>query len=114
MPGNIVSSSFSRGEVTPELGGRVDIASYKTSLATCRNFIVRSYGGAYNRGGGQYLGFALGTGVAGATSRLRRFRFNTTDTYLLEFGVGFMRVIRDDAYVLDTLKPITGILLAGS
>ena len=109
MPGNIVSSSFSRGEVTPELGGRVDIASYKTSLATCRNFIVRSYGGAYNRGGGQYLGFALGTGVAGATSRLRRFRFNTTDTYLLEFGVGFMRVIRDDAYVLDTLKPITGV-----
>ena len=62
MPGNLIESSFSRGEVTPELGGRVDIASYKTSLATCRNMIVRSYGGVYNRFGSQFLGFAVGSG----------------------------------------------------
>lgn len=111
MPGNIVSASFARGEVTPELGGRVDIASYKTSLATCRNMIVRSYGGVYNRFGTSFLGFAAGTGQGGAgtQSRLRRFKFNSTDVYVLEFSPLIMRVIRNDAYVLDTLKPIVNV-----
>lgn len=115
MPGNLVSSSFSKGEVTPELGGRVDIASYKTSLATCRNMIVRSYGGVYNRFGTQHIGFAQGTGQggAGAKSRLRRFRFNTADVYILEFSPLVMRVIRNDAYVLDTVKAVTAIALIG-
>jgi len=113
MPGNLVSSSFSRGEVTPELGGRVDIATYKTSLATCRNMIVRSYGGVYNRGGTQFIGFARGTGADGGPSRLRRFRFNTTDVYILEFSNLAMRVIRNDAYVLDTLKAVTAVTAGG-
>lgn len=111
MPGNLVVASFSRGEVTPELGGRVDIASYKASLATCRNMIVRSYGGAYNRFGSQFLGFANGSGQGGAgfPSRLRRFKFNTTDAYILEFTPLKMRVLRNDAFVLDTLKAITAV-----
>lgn len=115
MPGNLVESSFSRGEVTPELGGRVDIASYKTSLATCRNMVVRSFGGAYNRVGTHFLGFAAGTGQggAGSKSRLRRFKFSTTDVYLLEFSAFRMRVIRNDAYVLDTLKAVTGASVSG-
>ena len=117
MPGFLVESSFSRGEVTPELGGRVDIASYKTSLATCRNMIVRSYGGVYNRFGTQFIGFATGTGQGGAgtPSRLRKFQFNTTDVYILEFCEATMRVIRNDAYVLDTLKPVTAVtFISGS
>ena len=115
MPGNLIESSFSRGEVTPELGGRVDIASYKTSLATCRNMIVRSYGGVYNRFGSQFLGFAVGSGQGGAgfQSRLRRFKFNATDVYVLEFSVGVMRVIRNDAFVLDSLQAVTGVTAGG-
>lgn len=108
MPSNLVSSSFSRGEVTPELGGRVDIASYKTSLATARNVIVRSYGGLYNRTGSQHLGYAAGTANT-FTSRLRRFKFNTTDVYILEFYPNGMRVIRNDAYVLDTIQAVTNV-----
>lgn len=115
MVGTLISSSFSRGEVTPELGGRVDIASYKTSLATCRNMIVRSFGGIYNRFGMQHVGFAAGTGQGGlgVKSRLRRFKFNTTDVYILEFAPSVMRVIRNDAYVLDTLLAITAITTLG-
>lgn len=116
MPGNLVESSFSRGEVTPELGGRVDIASYKTSLATAKNCIVRPFGGIYNRAGTQHVGFAASFRPSDGTrvqSRLRRFKFNTTDVYILEFSPTRMRVIRNDAYVLDTLKPITGVAMIG-
>lgn len=111
MPGTVIESSFSRGEVTPELGGRVDVATYKTSAATCRNMIVRSFGGVYNRFGTQFVGFATGTGQGGAgnLSRLRRFRFNTDDVYILEFAPGTMRVIRNDAYVLDGIKNIVAV-----
>ena len=46
-----VQSSFTSGELAPSLYGRVDFARYYTALKTCRNFIVRPYGGVINRAG---------------------------------------------------------------
>src|SRR3546814_12929321 len=45
-------------------------------------------------------------------SKLLDFQFKTTDSYVLEFGDQKMRVIRNDAHVLDTETDITAITQA--
>lgn len=104
----LLQPSFSKGEVTPELFGRVDAASYKSGLATARNTVVRTWGGIVNRAGLKFVGLCTSNTVP---PRLRRFRYNTTDTYMLEFGGGTMRVIRNDAFVTEAPLTITNVSL---
>ena len=44
MP-TFAQSSFSRGEISPAMYGRVDVASYEVALRTARNFIIHPQGG---------------------------------------------------------------------
>jgi hypothetical protein len=48
-------STFTTGEVTERLSGRVDLAKYKDSLATLENGIVLPHGGIKRRGGLNYV-----------------------------------------------------------
>lgn len=105
--GNLIQSSFSKGEISPDLQGRVDTAMYKSALATATNCIVKASGGIVNRPGTRYINFAIDPATA---SRLHRFRFNTTDTYMLEFGNFKMHVIRDNAKVQETAKAVTALV----
>lgn len=105
MP-SIIQPSFAHGEVSPDLAARVDTAAYKSSLRTARNVIIRPYGGASNRPGLQFINFAK---TMSGIVRLRRFRFKTTDTYMLEFSDLAMRVIRADAYMTEATKTILGV-----
>jgi hypothetical protein len=95
MTVSIIQPTFSRGEVGPELAARTDLAAYQTALAKCINFIVSPYGGVMNRPGTQYLGATPANEVA----RMIRFKFNSSDTYALEFTHLKMRVIRNGNYV---------------
>lgn len=101
----IIQGSFSKGELSPALYGRVDTSAYQVGLRTARNMIVHTSGGASNRPGLQYIGPVKDHTVA---PRLIPFEFNTTDAYMLEFGNLYMRVIRNDAFVLETAITITG------
>lgn len=101
--------SFARGEIGPDLYGRTDVAAYKVALRTALNVIVHAYGGVSNRPGLRFVGPCIS---ASALSRLVEFKYNTTDTYILEFGQEKMRVIRNDAHVLQASKNITGITQA--
>lgn len=89
--------SFSKGEVTPYLYGRVDLATYQVACRTLRNFKVRPYGGVSRRPGTQYLFDAYG--VDPSKNRLIPFQFSATEGYVLEFGDYRMRVIYSDAVV---------------
>lgn len=100
-----IQSSFSRGEISPALYGRVDTIMYQAGLRTARNVIPHAYGGVSNRPGLQHVGPCHSHTD---TLRLIPFKFKTTDTYILEFGDQYMRVIRNDAYVLEGSKNITG------
>lgn len=102
----IVQRSFSTGEITPSLYSRVDIARYVTSLRTCRNFQVMKYGGAQNRPGTGFIGEVKDSSK---TVRLIPFAFNDEQTYVLEFGDQYMRVIRNGIYQYDLTLTITGI-----
>lgn len=100
---------MARGEVDPALYGRVDQIAYDTGLRTCRNCIVQKQGGAFNRPGTEWVGWTIDSAAQG---RIRRWRFNNDQTYILEFGNLKMRVIKQGAQVEEASFPITAITQA--
>lgn len=104
-----IQPSFAKGEVGPALYGRVDTAAYQVALRTARNLIIHPTGGASNRAGTRFIG-PQKTHTYAAT--LIPFEFKTTDSYILEFGDFYMRVIRNDAHVVEDPFTITGITQA--
>ncbi|RZN40397.1 hypothetical protein FEK48_13160 [Escherichia sp. E2593] len=98
-----IQPSFAGGEIGPSLYGRIDMAKYQVALRKCDNFIVRQYGGVENRPGTQFIGAAK---YPTRKCRLIPFQFSTIQTYALEFGHNYMRVIKDGAYVLNSSNVI--------
>lgn len=91
-------TSFTSGELSPSLYGRVDLSRWHSGLRTCRNLIVRPYGGVDNRPGFRFLGEAKS---AAAGTRVIDFAFSTEQTYVLELGDECIRVYKDGGVVLD-------------
>lgn len=89
--------SFARGEVTPQLFGRVDLDQFQTGLATCRNFITRPHGVADNRPGTQFVSLTKNSAVI---SRLVPFSFNNVQTFAIELGVGYFRFFTNGSRLL--------------
>lgn len=108
MP-SFTQPSFARGEVGPELYGRFDTSQYQVALKEAYNVIVQAYGGADNRPGTQYIG-PIKNQATGAY--FIPFKYTDNDSYILEFGETYMRVIRNDAHVLEAAVTITGITKA--
>jgi hypothetical protein len=92
-----LSMSFSNGEVSPEMFGRIDDAKAHSSLATCRNFIVKPQGPAENR-----PGFAFVRAVKNSAKKVRLlpFTYSTTQTMILEMGDGYVRFHTQGASLL--------------
>lgn len=80
--------SFSGGEVTPELYGRIDDPKYLSGLAKCRNFVPKPHGPAENR-----AGFAFVRAVKNSAKKVRLlpFTYSTTQTMVLEVGDQYIR-----------------------
>ena len=55
-----IQPSFTGGELSPTLFGRVDLERWGTSLKTCRNFIVQADGGVVNMPGNQQTANQIG------------------------------------------------------
>lgn len=100
----VIQPSFAKGEIGPSLYGRVDTAAYQVALRTARNVIIHSHGGVSNRPGTRFL---CPVKDHANIPVLLPFDFKATDTYVLEFGNLYMRVVREDAQVLETTKTIT-------
>lgn len=98
--------SFSSGEISPSLYARVDVSKYATGLRTCRNFYVMRHGGVANRPGTQ---FVCEVKDSTKTVRLIEFIFNLSQTYILEFGDQYMRVIKNGVQLTNTSQDITAI-----
>ncbi len=103
MSTNVFKAQFSAGVLSPSLHGRVDSTIYANGAAEISNAFVRIDGGVVNRGGTTYVGQAK-SNVSNVPDtrpvRLIPFQFNPTDSYVLEFGHKYMRVIRNGGYVL--------------
>lgn len=90
--------SFAGGEVSPALTGRIDLARYQTSLATCRNFIVQAYGGVTNRPGTIYCGNAMNDNVK---EYLVPFKWGDSQNFVLVLGNQKMRIMQNRSFVKD-------------
>lgn len=101
-----IQRSFSGGEIAPALYARADQTKYQTGARTLRNNIVMRHGGAQNRPGTQFVGEVKDSSTA---VRLFPFIFNSEQSYILEFGNQYIRVIDDGSYQLESAKVITNI-----
>ncbi len=98
MPLKVYQPSFTGGELAPSLYARTDLGKYGAGLRTCRNFLIHPHGGASSR-----PGFAFVAEVKDSAQRVRLipFVFSVTQQYVLEFGVGYLRVHKDGGTVLN-------------
>jgi hypothetical protein len=105
MTNSIFQTNFGNGEISPHLHARVDIDLYANGAKTIRNFFVKPQAGVCNRAGTEFVGVCRGQNLDPSISdvvRLIPFQFNEQDSYALEFGHKYMRVIRNGGYVLET------------
>lgn len=100
-----LKTSFTAGEVGPELLGRPDLRAYANGAARLRNVFIHPTGGVQRRPGLRHVAPLPGP------VRLIPFEFNTEQTYLLAFEQGGMRVFVGDAEVAQVPGPWTGAML---
>ena len=102
MP-TIAQRSFAGGVISADLFGRSDLVKYNTGLATCENFIVRKSGSVQTRPGSQYLATLSGV------TKLVRFVYNKSQSYILAFRAGYVNVYRNGVAVASNIvSPYTG------
>jgi len=93
--------SFNAGEVSPMVDARTSLDKYRSACRTLENFVIMPYGGAIRRPGTQYIGT---TKTSATQSRLIGFNFSTTTRFVIELGVGYLRVWNPSG----TLQTISG------
>jgi hypothetical protein len=106
MAQGVVQPSFTSGEISPSLYGRVDLTRYYTGLRTCRNFIVRQFGGVSNRPGTK---FCAAFADSSRTGRLVPFEFSTSQAYVLEFTEYTIRIYKDGGLIVWPSGPNAGL-----
>ena len=80
--------SFSGGEISPEMFGRIADNKFQQGAATMRNFIAKPQGPAQNRPGFAYVNEVKNSAKS---TRLISFTFNTTQTMVIEMGDQYFR-----------------------
>lgn len=94
--------TFTGGELSPYLDGRVDIQGYFNGAKTMENFIPLPWGGVMRRPGTYYV---AETKTSAKASRLISFQFSTTQSYILEFGDKYIRFYKDGGQIIDGASP---------
>ena len=94
----VLKQSFSGGEVSPEMFGRIEDAGYQNGAAIVRNFMVRPQGSLENRAG---FAFVRAAKYADKAVRLIAFAYSPTQTLVIEFGHKYCRFHSQGGTVLD-------------
>ena len=106
MAQSLIQPSFAAGELAPALAARVDLAKYHVGAKTLRNLFVHTAGGVSNRPGTLFVGRCKDSAHP---VRLIPFQFSTVQTYVLEFGHLYMRVVMDGGHVLEPALAVSGM-----
>jgi hypothetical protein len=98
--------TFSKGELSPNLYARVDLAAYKDAVALAQNWLVDYRGGLSTR-----MGTKLVLRCKSSTQpvRLIRFQVSTYVGYILEFGQEYIRFHFQGSPVVEAPFAITGV-----
>lgn len=97
----VFTRSFSGGELSAEMFGRIDDAKYQSGAALLQNFIATPQGAAQNRPGFAYVLATKNNGPA----RLISFVYNNTQTMVVELGNQYVRFHTQGA----TLETVPGV-----
>ena len=85
---------FMTGEIAPSVSARVDFDKYPTACERLENFMIKAQGPVTRRPGSRYV---AATKTSSKKSRMITFKFNVTDSRILEFGDGYIRIFKSDA-----------------
>lgn len=87
-----ILTAFNAGELSPQVGGRLDLDKYVMGCEKMENFFCRAHGGAQRRPGSYFLAEVK---TSAKWTRLIPFQFNTAQAYMLEFGDQYVRFFMD-------------------
>ncbi len=102
-------TNFVSGELSSLMDGRIDFEKYQSGCKTLQNMLIHPQGAASRRTGTQFISEVKDSS---AKTRLIPFEFSTTQTYMLEFGNGYIRFFKDKGQILEGDKTISGITKA--
>lgn len=94
-------TSFNAGELSPYLSERPELTKYQSGCDQLENLIILPYGGVYRRPGTNYVANTKDNGEA----RLIPFNFSTDDSFMLEFGDGYIRFFKSGIQVYNGTVP---------
>lgn len=97
----VVKNNFTAGEVSSDLYGRGDLASYGNAAKKLRNILVQPTGGVTRRSGLRHITAAAGSG------RLIGFAFNAEQTYLLVVTHQQITILHQDVVIATLTTPWT-------
>ena len=92
-----LQGSFVTGEISPRMQGNVLLESYKSSLATCLNYVVVPQGAVMRRPGTRYVTPAKNDGEV----RLIPFHYGQGQSYVIEAGAAYFRFFTADGVLMD-------------
>lgn len=95
----LIKRNLSGGEIAPELYAHVDLNKYASSVRLLRNFIVARTGGAQNRVGTQFTGEIFNSTK---TIRLIPFVISISESYVIELGDLYIRIIFNGKYLTNS------------
>lgn len=106
-------NNFSKGELGPQLYGRVDVAAYSAAVKRARNVVVLKFGGLQRRMGQRFV-YEIREPAGGwddpdSEARLFTFEFSIEQTYALLFTQAAMMPLALGGVVLEEHLEITGI-----
>jgi hypothetical protein len=104
-----LKNSGNAGEISPRLHGRTDFNKYPNAVEVGLNVIPLAEGGLMRRPGTRYVSELNSSSVKG---RLRRFKYSTTQAYMLELGANVMRFYRHQGRI--TANNITASIANGT
>jgi hypothetical protein len=104
-----IRSTFAAGELAPELHGQVDLQRYELGAAEIENFVINYGGGAFKRFGTRFVDYLDKDELP-----IKLFSFTFSDdldnSYLIIFGDGYIRFIRNRGYVVEDEKVVTEVV----
>ena len=93
---SVAFADFTAGELSPRLDGRTDLQKYFSGASQMTNLLVHPHGGASRRPGTKFIGEVKNSANA---ARLIPFEFNVDQTYVLQFGPSYFRIVKDNGLV---------------
>ena len=105
----ISQESFTAGEISPRLYGRIQTQEYERGVESLVNAVIEPQGPVKRRNGSQFIAEVKDSSDG---AKLVRYQFSQDTAFILEFGDQYIRFFKDSGQVTESNITITGITQA--